>query len=93
MELGSVEPAISGSTDVSLTSGYAIHDLGVARRTSGDPSDINEALAGSVSQSSGWAAAIQEPTPSDVESVPGWAKQDVDPSYASYFTRSLRPRA
>jgi hypothetical protein len=93
VELGSVEPAISGLTDVSLTSGYAIHDLGVARRTSANPSDINEALAGSVSQSSGWAAAIQELAPSDAESVPGWAKQDVDPSYASYFTRSLRPRA
>jgi hypothetical protein len=91
VELGSVEPAISGSTDVSLTSGYAIHDLGVARCTSGELRDINQALAGSVSQSSGWAAALQELTASDVESVPGWAKHDVDPSYASYFTRSLRP--
>jgi hypothetical protein len=93
VELGSVEPAISGSTGVSLTSGYAIHDLGVARWTSGELSDINEALSGSVSQSSGWAAAIQEPAPSDVKSVPSWAKQDLDPSYASYFTRSLRPWA
>ena len=92
-ELGNVEPAISGSTDVYLTSGYAIHDLGVARRTSGELSDINQALSGSVSQLPGWASAIQEPTPSDVESVPGWAKQDVDPSYASYFTRSSGPWA
>jgi hypothetical protein len=91
VELGRVERAISGSSDVSLPSGYAIHDLGVARRTSGELRDINQALSGSVSQSSGWAAAIQELAPSDLESVPGWAKQDVDPSYASYFTRSLRP--
>ncbi len=54
----------------------------------GESSDLNEALAGSISQSSGWAAAIQELSPSDVQSVSGWAKQDVDPSYASYFTRS-----
>jgi hypothetical protein len=93
VELGRVEPAISGSTDVRLTSGYAIHDLGVARRTSGELSDINEALAGSISQSPGWAAAIQELSPSDVKSVPRWAKQHVDPRYASYFTRSSRPLA
>ena len=33
--------AISCSTDAELTRGYAIHDLGVARRTSGESSDLN----------------------------------------------------
>jgi len=90
-QLGTIEPHIA-AVDVDAPRGFAIHDLGVARRVPANSSGIDRALAGAVSQSSGWTEAIIDGPP-DSPSLPSWARPEPDSDYDSYFTRSLTPPA